>query len=103
MHALGVRNDVLAENAWLPAELYKAFLEAKRISDLDLFELRAPKVGLPWIASHARETADLMGEDFWPYGIGANRRTLELMTHYAYEQGLAVRKQGVEELFAPMV
>lgn len=103
MHALGVRNDVLADNPWLPGRLYEAFSEAKRLSDVDLFELRAPKIGLPWIASHARDTADVMGADFWSYGLEANRPTLELMTRYAYEQGLAVRKQGVEELFAPLI
>ena len=95
-------NDVLAENPWLPAKLYKAFSQAKRLSDIDLFELRAPKIGLPWIASHALDTVDVMGKDFWSYGVDANRSTLELMTRYAYEQGLAIRKQGVEELFAPM-
>jgi 4,5-dihydroxyphthalate decarboxylase len=102
MHALGVRNDVLAEHPWLPGALYKAFSEAKRLSDSDLFELRAPKIGLPWIASHALDTVRLMGPNFWSYGVDTNRPTLEAMTRYAYEQGLAVRKLAVEELFAPL-
>jgi 4,5-dihydroxyphthalate decarboxylase len=41
-----------------------------------------------------------MGEDFWPYGVEANRKTLEAMTRYSYEQGLAVRRLDVNELFA---
>lgn len=100
MHALGVRRDVHERHPWLATSLYKAFAEAKKLSTEDLFEFAALKVGLPWIASHARETSHLMGEDFWPYGIEPNRHTLEVMTRYSFEQGLAVRKLNVDELFA---
>lgn len=100
MHALGIRDDVHANNPWLAASLGKAFTEAKRIATADLFELTALKIGLPWIVSHARQTRELMEGDFWPYGIAANRHTLDVMTRYSYEQGLAVRKLEPEELFA---
>ena len=33
-------------------------------------------------------------------GVEANRRTLEVMTCYSYEQPLAVRRLGVDEIFA---
>jgi 4,5-dihydroxyphthalate decarboxylase len=101
MHALGVRNDVHERYPWLATSLCKAYAEAKRLSTADLFEFTALKIGLPWIASHARQTSELMGEDFWAYGIEANRHTLEVMTRYSFEQGLAVRKLAVDELFAP--
>jgi 4,5-dihydroxyphthalate decarboxylase len=100
MHALGVRNDIYEKHPWLAAELYRAFAEAKRLSDLEFQELRALKVGLPWVTSQAQTTAELMGADFWPYGIKANRHTLEVMTRYSFEQGLALRKLAIEELFA---
>lgn len=100
MHALGIRNDIHARHPWLGESLSNAFTEAKRLADAELFELDALKVGLPWIASHARDTVDLMGRDFWPYGIDANRHTLEVMTRYSFDQGLAVRKLDVDELFA---
>ena len=100
MHALGVRNDIHERHPWLAASLLKAYSEAKRLATADLFEVTALKIGLPWIVSHAQQTAELMGEDFWPYGVDANRHTLEVMTRYSYEQGLAVRKLDVEELFA---
>ncbi|HLB15980.1 MAG TPA: ABC transporter substrate-binding protein [Burkholderiales bacterium] len=101
MHALGVRRDVHERHPWLAASLFKAFSEAKRIADRDLFEVTALKIGLPWVVSEARRTVALMGEDFWPYGVEPNRRTLEAMTRYSFEQGLAVRKLAPEELFAP--
>jgi 4,5-dihydroxyphthalate decarboxylase len=42
-----------------------------------------------------------MGDNFWPYGIEANRKTLEALFEYSYEQGLANRRLRVEELFHP--
>jgi 4,5-dihydroxyphthalate decarboxylase len=42
-----------------------------------------------------------MGEDFWPYGVEPNRRALEALPQYLYEQHLAPRAVPVEELFAP--
>lgn len=101
MHALGVRNDILQKHPWLPAELYKSFTEAKRLSNMDLFELRALKIGLPWIASHAFETERIMGSEFWTYGVESNRHTLEATVRYAHEQGLSLGKMEVDELFAP--
>ena len=46
-------------------------------------------------------TRAAMGEDFWSYGVQANRKCLELMARYSHEQGLAVRPVTVEEMFAP--
>jgi len=43
----------------------------------------------------------VMGYDFWPYGLEANRPTLEAGTLYSYEQGLTPRKFEIEELFVP--
>jgi 4,5-dihydroxyphthalate decarboxylase len=42
-----------------------------------------------------------MGENFWPYGIAPNRKALEALFQYSYEQGLASRKLTIEELFHP--
>lgn len=99
MHALGIRNDVHQRHPWLAGSIYRAYSEAKRLSTADLFESGALKIGLPWIVAHANDTREMMGEDFWPYGIEPNRHTLEVMTRYSFEQGLAVRRLDVDELF----
>ena len=41
-----------------------------------------------------------MGDDFWSYGVEANRKTLELMARYSHEQGLGGSRVPVEEMFA---
>ncbi len=47
---------------------------------------------LPWLVAEAEETAQLMGEDFWRYGVQENAEEIEALTRYAYEQGLVPRK-----------
>ena len=44
-----------------------------------------------------------MGEDFWPYGIEPNRKTLEAFCQFTHEQGVCARLLSVEEMFAPEV
>jgi 4,5-dihydroxyphthalate decarboxylase len=100
MHAVGIRRELVALHPWLPASVYKAFAEAKRIALQDLREVAALKVSLPWLASELAETQSLMGADYWPYGIEPNRHTLETMARYSFEQGLAVRNLKVDEMFA---
>jgi 4,5-dihydroxyphthalate decarboxylase len=100
MHALGVRRDIYDRNKWLAASLYKAFLQAKRMADAEFVETAALKIGLPWVTAEYEATTEIMGQDFWSYGVDKNRRTLETMARYSYEQGLAVRQLKVEEMFA---
>jgi 4,5-dihydroxyphthalate decarboxylase len=44
----------------------------------------------------------LMGENFWPYGIEPNRKALEALFQYSYEQGLSSRELTIEEVFHPV-
>ena len=101
MHALGVRRDVHERHPWLAASLCKAFTQAKRLADAELAETTALKVGLPWVVAEHDETRALMGDDYWSYGLTEqNRRTLDAMARYSFEQGLAVRRLSVDEMFA---
>lgn len=101
MHAVGIRRDVLDKHPWLAASIYKAFVQAKRLADAEFAETTALKIGLPWVNAEYDATRELMGDDFWSYGLNAaNRRTLEAMARYSYEQGLSIRLLTVEEMFA---
>jgi 4,5-dihydroxyphthalate decarboxylase len=56
---------------------------------------------IPWFAALRARNRALMGEDFWPYGIEANRRTLEACLRHHHEPGITRRLYTIEELFAP--
>jgi 4,5-dihydroxyphthalate decarboxylase len=101
MHAVGIRRELAAQHPWLATSVYKAFAQAKRIADEDLAETTALKVGLPWVNAELDATREIMGQDFWSYGIEPNRKVLAVMARYSFEQGLAVRLLAVEDMFAP--
>jgi len=44
-------------------------------------------------------TRDLMGTNYWNYGVEANRKELESIMRYVFEQGLVERQIGFEEMF----
>jgi len=101
MHVVVLRREVYERDRWVAMNLFKAFEDAKRASEARLTEIGLSHVPLPWLAEHARRWREAAGEDFWPYGIEANRPTLEAFLQYAFEQGVATRRFGPEELFAP--
>lgn len=101
MHVLGVRRSLLAAQPWLARSLFDAFSRAKDLAVAELENLQAPKATLPWAAAELAETRALLGADFWPYGMAANRATLERQLRYCSEDGLLAKPLTPDELFAP--
>ena len=101
MHLVGIRKVLAEKYPWLPTSVYKAFCEAKALAMIDLRDVNALMVTLPWLEAETNETSAIMGEDFWKYGISENLPEIEALTQYMHEQGLADRKVKVEELFHP--
>jgi 4,5-dihydroxyphthalate decarboxylase len=101
MHLLGVRKPLVAQNPWLPAALLKAFGQAKTLSLAMLGDTSAAKVTLPFVEESLKQARELMGHDFWSYGIEPNRTALEAFLRHHHAQGLSRRLVAVEELFHP--
>jgi 4,5-dihydroxyphthalate decarboxylase len=99
MHTLVVKKEILDANPWVAFTLFKAFSEAKDLAMADLTQTSALPLSLPFLVEHAYRTMDLMGEDFWPYGLESNRRTLETFVRYMHEQGLIPQPMPLETLF----
>jgi 4,5-dihydroxyphthalate decarboxylase len=99
MHLVVIKSEIVDANPWVAQTLSKAFLAAKRIADDNLRETAALPISLPFLVEHAERTAELMGADFWPYGVEPNRPTLEAFTRYAHEQGLIRERPAIESLF----
>jgi 4,5-dihydroxyphthalate decarboxylase len=58
-------------------------------------------VTLPFVEERLTEARALMGEDFWSYGVAANRKTLDAFLKHHHGQGLSPRLLTAEELFHP--
>ena len=101
MHLVGVRRTLAEKHPWLPGAVYKAFEQSKHAA-LDLLnDTSATKVTLPFVEERLLEARALMGEDFWPYGVDANRKTLETFLKHHHSQGLSSRLLKPEDLFHP--
>jgi len=101
MHAVAIRQDVVEKNPWLPEAVFVAYSQAKQRMYMAMQDLGWAMISLPWVGKELEETRALMGNNFWPYGIPPNRNTLEAFFQYSYEQGLAMRKLTIGELFHP--
>jgi 4,5-dihydroxyphthalate decarboxylase len=100
MHLIGIKKTLVRQYPWLVTSVYKAFLEAKALAMIDLCDVNALMVTLPWLEAETKETMAIMGKDFWSYGIRENSAEIEALAQYAFEQGLIDRKIKAEELFA---
>jgi 4,5-dihydroxyphthalate decarboxylase len=101
MHLIGIKKKLLAKHDWLATSVYKAFVQAKELAMIDLTDVNALMVTLPFLEAETKATQAAMGQDFWRYGVKDSRHEIEALAGYLFEQGLIERKVAVEELFAP--
>jgi 4,5-dihydroxyphthalate decarboxylase len=98
MHTVVVRRALQQRYPWVARSLTKAFTESLRLAYDDLAYRSALKVMLPWLAEHVAETVDVLGQDYWGYGLQRNRNVLETFLRYSHEQGLAKTLRTPEEI-----
>jgi 4,5-dihydroxyphthalate decarboxylase len=101
MHLVGVRRELAEQHPWLPGAVFKAFEQSKAAALELLSDTSATKVTLPFVEERLTEARTTMGEDFWPYGVEASRKTLESFLKHHHAQGLSPRLVKPEELFHP--
>jgi len=99
MHPLGIRRSLYEAHPWLALNICQAFAKAKEISQAEMFETAALKIGMPWIVSAAQAAQEVMGPDFFPYGVEASRPSLDAAIRYSTEQFMAVRPITIDEMF----
>jgi hypothetical protein len=101
MHAIVLREEVYEKFPWVAQSLCKAFAESKRICEESLYKYSALKYMLAWSFADIEEEKELFGDQFWPYGLEANRHVLETLIQYSSEQGLIKKLPELKSLFAP--
>ena len=101
MHTVVIRRDVYDANPWVALNLYQAFCAAKEHNYRMLLETGSPKASFAWLQPLIEEEQSIIGRDWYPYGVEANRPTIEALLRYTHEHDLTDRRLAVEELFAP--
>lgn len=99
MHTVVLRRELYEDRPWLVRSLMKAFEEAKARIQENMDDTVAPRYMLPWLHEEVRRTKEVLGKDYWPYGIEPNRKVLSTFLRYAADQGVG-DELSVEDLFA---
>jgi 4,5-dihydroxyphthalate decarboxylase len=99
MHAMVIKRATLDRNPWIAMNLFTAFEQAKANAQQHLAKATTARVPFPGVYHAMAEAQRVFGEDPWPYGIDANRRTLDAFLQFAHEQGVTNRRLQVDDLF----
>ena len=104
MHAVAVKRELAAEHPEVVEAVYCGFCDAKDAATEQYTEgmtFMNLATMLPWFGKLIDEDRGLMGDDWWPYGMEANRETVDTFLRYHYEQGLSKRRLTCEDIFVP--
>ena len=99
MHVVAIRADTASQMPWLPAAVFEMYSKAKHIAYANLGSTTALRTSLPWVVEEYQQTRQLMGDDYWRYGLEANRGELEAVMRYMFEQGLVKNPSPFEDMF----
>jgi 4,5-dihydroxyphthalate decarboxylase len=101
MHVIVLRRELHERHPWLAGSLQKAFTIARDRAYAALIDTAALMTTLPWQNAEVRRTQELLGDDWWSYGLTANHAGLDTFLRYHHDQGLSHRRVTPQELFAP--
>ena len=104
MHAVAVRRELAVDHPQVVKAVYEGFCAAKDVAAEGykkglIFNNMATMV--PWFNRLLDEDLGLLGNDWWPYGVAANRKAIDTYLRYHFEQGLSNRRLKCEDIFVP--
>lgn len=102
MHTIVIKEELYEAHPWIAQSVYEAMVKAKQISFNRMRFSGALHYALPWLFDDLDEIDAIFGGDAWPYGLEANRKTLETLQTYLINQGFIKEALPLEELFSPI-
>ena len=96
-HTLVVRNEHLAAHPWLAVDLFQLFKQAKE-SFLPALDTAAAPANED---ARAREMRHALGSDPLPFGIEANKASLQAFIGFTFDQRIIPEAIHPEEAFEP--
>ena len=103
MHPVVIRRDLLDDTGLVRA-VYDAFLASKQAAEERYSHARrlfGATLMMPWAETMLDRNTELFTGDWWPYGTGANRHSIDTFLRYHHEQGLSERRLSVDEVLVP--
>ncbi|OCK76826.1 hypothetical protein K432DRAFT_462302 [Lepidopterella palustris CBS 459.81] len=102
MHVVAMQREYYEANRFAASALFDALDRSKELARKRMEASSIGRYMLPWLPEHVNEIREVFGGDFWPYGVEKNRKTLEMLVQFLYEQSMISKKVPIEELFAPV-
>ncbi|MGA9194910.1 MAG: PhnD/SsuA/transferrin family substrate-binding protein [Pseudolabrys sp.] len=99
MHTIVIKRQTYDRDPWIAQSLFDAFSEAKRRAMENIYETNALAVVAPFIVHDIERTRALMGMDYWPFGIEANKKSITTFFRHLKDQGIIEREPSVTDLF----
>jgi len=104
MHTVVMRAELLTQHPGLAQAVHQGFCDAKNLATQEYEQHRAQHhadVMVPWFSALYDKNSRLLPDDWWPYGVEANRETIDTFLRYFFEQGLSQCRLTLERIFAP--
>ena len=104
MHTVIVRKELAEDHPDIVKAIYQGFSAAMSAATEQLVKgmtFNSMAMMIPWITKRIEDNRNLLGEDWWPYGVRANRKAIDAILRYHHEQGLTKRRFTVEDIFVP--
>jgi 4,5-dihydroxyphthalate decarboxylase len=99
MHTVVIKNAIVEKHPWVAVSVAQGFQKAK---ELCYRRMQNPRnFALVWVHELMQEQEAIFGKDPWPYNLEDNRKALEAVVRYAYDEGMIKTKPKIEELFVP--
>ena len=74
MHTVVIKKEIVDREPWVAMNLYQALCQSKERCYQLLLEAGAPKASFAWLQPMIEEEKRIIGEDWYPYGIGRTAR-----------------------------
>jgi 4,5-dihydroxyphthalate decarboxylase len=103
MHLVALKREIYERHPFVATSLYQAFCRAKALALERMRSTGMLATMMPWMLAELETMDAVFGADPWPYGLDANRKTLEALVSYLAEQALIGKPIAIEDLFVRVV
>jgi 4,5-dihydroxyphthalate decarboxylase len=102
MHTIVMKRSIHHTYPGAAGSLFEAFELAKNRAVANLYDLNALTVAVPFIVHELDRTRSLMGMNYWPFGLKANRHAITTFLRYLREQKIIRLIPEIDQLFLPL-
>jgi 4,5-dihydroxyphthalate decarboxylase len=99
MHTVVIKNELLERHPWVAVSVVQGFQKAKELCYRRMQDPR--NFALVWLPDLMQEQKAVLGPDPWPYNLEDNRKALEAVVRYEFEQGMIRKPPPIQDLFFP--